>query len=149
MKLGKALVSGLIGAVALTAVHETARRVAPKAPRMDVLGMRAIAQTMRAGGETPPQRDDLHTLALAGDIVANAAYYSLVGVGNPKGAWWRGAALGAVAGVGGVALPGLLGLGSDASARSRPTEVMTVAWYTIGGLAAGAAYGALAGQSDD
>ncbi len=149
MKLGRALASGLVGAVALTVVHETARRVVPEAPRMDVLGMRAIAQTMRAAGETPPERDELHTTALAGDIVANAAYYSLVGVGNPGSAWLRGAILGAVAGIGGVALPGLVGLGSDASARSLPTQAMTVAWYTIGGMAAGAAYGALAGQGGE
>ncbi len=38
----KELGSGLAGALALTAVHETARQVIPHAPRMDVIGRRGI-----------------------------------------------------------------------------------------------------------
>ena len=40
-------------------------------------------------------------------------------------------------GVGGVALPGLFGLGEVPGNRTPQTQVMTVAWYTVGELAAG------------
>lgn len=137
----RALGSGLLGACALTLIHETARRVAPGvAPRMDVLGMRAIAKTMRAVDAEPPVQ--LHEAALVGDIVSNSFYYSLVGAGGGEAALRNGALLGLAAGLGALFLPGPLGLGrqpTDAPA----TQAMTVAWYVAGGLAAGAAYAAL------
>jgi hypothetical protein len=38
----QSLLSGFAGAVALNVLHETVRQVYPKAPRVDVLGKRAI-----------------------------------------------------------------------------------------------------------
>lgn len=139
MSLLNALGGGLAGAVALTAIHETARRIFQDAPRMDVLGMRAIAKSLRAAGAEPPPEDELFSVTMAGDIVSNALYYSVAGLGDPRHAPARGAALGLAAGVGAVLLPGPLGLGTDASARTPATRAMTVAWYTAGGIAAGAA----------
>src|SRR3954447_6028938 len=43
-RLRDAVASGAAGALALTAVHQLARRRVRRAPRMDVLGMRAIAR---------------------------------------------------------------------------------------------------------
>jgi hypothetical protein len=82
----------------------------------------------------------LHGWALAGDLALNSLYYSLVGVGDREGAFQRGVLLGLAAGVGAVALPGPLGLGTGPSARTPATQAMTVAWYLVGGLAAAAAY---------
>jgi hypothetical protein len=130
------LASGITGAIALTVVHETARRFIPNAPRMDVLGMRAIARGMYKMDEQPPEEDKLFKYSIIGDILSNSVYYSLTGTGRK--AWWRGAALGALAGVGGVVLPGPLGLGTGPSGRTPQTKVMTVAWYLLGGLAAAA-----------
>ena len=144
MSLLAALGGGLAGACALTAIHETARRVLPEAPRMDVLGMRAIARVFRAADAEVPPREQLHELALAGDILSNSLYYSLVALGGPGGALACGAALGLAAGVGAVALPEPLGLGDGPSARTNETKAMTVAWYLAGGLAAGLAYSLLA-----
>ena len=131
-----ATIAGLAGACTVTLIHETMRRLDPDAPRMDVLGMRAIAKMMRAADTTPPEEDTLFGMTLAGDIVSNAAYYSLTGSG--KNAWLRGGLLGLAAGVGGVVLPGPLGLGTAPSNRTTKTQVMTVAWYLLGGLAAAA-----------
>ncbi|MFC5270664.1 hypothetical protein [Adhaeribacter terreus] len=133
----KSLAGGLAGACALTLVHETMRRVHPDAPRMDLLGMRAIAKTMRAANTEPPAEEKLFGITMAGDIVANALYYSLAGC--DKNAWLRGSMLGLAGGLGGVALPGPLGLGTAPSGRTTQTKVMTVAWYLLGGLAAAAA----------
>ncbi|WP_317172766.1 hypothetical protein [Hymenobacter sp. HDW8] len=71
---------------------------------------------------------------MAGDLLSNGLYYSLVGTG--KNAWQRGLVLGLAAGIGGVVLPGPMGLGEAPSNRTPQTKLMTVAWYLIGGLAA-------------
>ncbi|WP_225986495.1 hypothetical protein [Rufibacter sp. LB8] len=129
--------SGMAGALAVTAVHETVRRFYPEAPRMDILGMRAIAKGLRSAGQTPPENDTLHTWALLGDILSNSLYYSLVGSG--KKALWRGTVLGAAAGVGGVVLPGPLGLGTAPSNRTTQTQALTVGYYLMAGVVAGLA----------
>ena len=139
-----ALGSGLAGAIALTLVHETARRVIPHAPRVDVIGTRAIARPMRAAGYQPPRYNRLHKIALAGDLVSNSAYYSLVGAGGREPVWRRGALLGLAAGLGAALLPPLLGLGQQPHRKTPITQVLTVAWYFLGGLAAAAAYDAAA-----
>src|SRR5437868_4058278 len=142
----KALGSGLVGACALTLIHETARRFLDDAPRMDVLGMRAVAKTMRAVDVEPPVA--LHEAALVGDLVSNSIYYSLVGAGSREDALRNGALLGLAAGLGAVVLPKRLGLGRQPTEDSPQTQLMTVAWYLLGGLAAGAAYRALASDED-
>jgi hypothetical protein len=135
-KLLTAGAAGLAGAGAVTLIHETMRRLDPDAPRMDVLGMRAISKILRSAGTEPPAEDKLFGLTLAGDILSNSLYYSLTGSG--KNAWLRGTLLGLAAGVGGVVLPGPLGLGTAPSNRTTKTKVMTVTWYLLGGLAAAA-----------
>ena len=101
-----ALLSGIAGAAALTAVHQAARMMTDSAPRMDVVGIRALARgrdaaTSSETGSTPVERQNpaLYNMALAGDLVFNSAYYSLAT------SWARGAALGLLAGVGALTLP--------------------------------------------
>ncbi|HEX7957593.1 MAG TPA: hypothetical protein VF508_11655 [Pyrinomonadaceae bacterium] len=137
----KALGSGLVGAFALTLVHETARRFVDDAPRMDVVGMRAIAKTFRAVDAEPPV--PLHETALVGELVSNSLFYGLVGLGDAEDGLRNGAALGLAAGLAAVYLPEPLGLGRQPARNSTETNLMTVAWYLLGGLAAGAAYQAL------
>jgi hypothetical protein len=137
----KALGSGLVGAFALTLVHETARRYIDDAPRMDVVGMRAIAKTLRAVDVEPPV--PLHETALVGELVSNSLYYGLVGLGDPEDGLRNGAALGLAAGLAAVYLPEPLGLGRQPAKNSTETNLLTVAFYLLGGLAAGAAYQAL------
>jgi hypothetical protein len=139
-RLAAALGSGFLGAAALTLLHETLRRVVPEAPRMDLLGERAIERAMCWAGYEPPEGRTLHQVALAGDLASNTAYYSLVGLGRPERAIARGAAIGLVAGVGALTLPGPLGLGTDPARRSVGTGLMTVGLYLGGGLVAGLAY---------
>lgn len=146
MSVLPAAASGFVGACVLTVIHESARRALPSAPRMDVLGMRAIAGSLRAAGQEPPPAGELHTLALAGDVVANSFYYSLVGVGRREKALLRGTILGLAAGAGAVLLPEPLGLGNAPSARTTRTKAMTVGWYLAGGLAAAISYRLLAGN---
>lgn len=130
------LASGVTGALTLTLVHEVARRYVPHAPRMDVLGMRAIAKGMYKLNVQPPAEEKLFQYSIIGDLVSNSLYYTLTGTGRK--AWWRGATLGLAAGIGGVVLPKPLGLGEEPSGRTPQTKAMTVTWYLLGGLAAAA-----------
>jgi len=143
----RSLAGGLTGAVALTAVHETVRRFVPEAPRADVLGMRALAKGYRKAGTAPPADEELHREALVGDLVSNALYYSLAGLGGKNQSVLTGAVLGTLAGAGALALPGPMGLGTAPTNRTAATQAMTVAWYLIGGLVAGAAYRVLSQKS--
>jgi len=136
--LPQALFSGFAGSIVLTLLHENARRIAPEiAPRMDILGMRALRKILDKADAPQPDRDTLFNVTMAGDILTNGLYYSFIGSG--KRAWQRGALLGLAAGVGGVVLPGPLGLGEAPSNRTPQTKLMTVAWYLMGGLAAAGA----------
>jgi hypothetical protein len=142
MKLLSSLAAGFTGAIALTVLHETVRRLRPEdAPRMDVLGMRGLRKLLGKARAPQPDDDTLFNLTMAGDILSNGLYYTLVGSG--KHAVSRGLALGVLAGAGGVLLPGPLGLGEAPSNRTPQTQAMTVAWYTVGGLVAGAVASAL------
>lgn len=135
-----ALGSGLIGAIALTVLHETARRFIPDAPRADILGMRAIKKVMESADADPPADAELHDWALGGDVLSNTLYYSLIGLAKPKDALLAGAALGLAAGVGAVELPGPMGLGTTPTRRTEATATMTIGWYMVGGLVTAAAY---------
>jgi hypothetical protein len=143
--IGQAAGAGLAGALAVTLVHEGARRVLARAPRMDVLGERALARGLGALSVRPPRGRRLHRAALAGDLVANSAYYALVAFGRRP--WLRGVLLGGAAGLGAVLLPPVLGLGRAPRGLTRSTQALTVAWYLVGGVAAAAAARAMRRRS--
>ncbi|HEX6334489.1 MAG TPA: hypothetical protein VFZ78_09695 [Flavisolibacter sp.] len=135
MKTISALEGGLAGAAALTLIHEAIKSLLPKAPRMDLLGKEAIAKTWhKVDGRVPEKK--LYTMALAGDLVSNALYYSFAGIGKKQHALIRGAALGLAAGVGAVVLPGKMGLSERHSSRTLETRMMTIGLYVIGGIVA-------------
>lgn len=141
MKVLHALASGLVGALALTLLHETARRAVPDAPRVDRLGMQAIAKSLRKIDRKPPDEKTLFRMSLLGDILSNGLYYSLVGLsGNHQETWWSGGLLGLAAGLGAVYLPASMGLSREPTNRERSTQVMTVLWYLTGGLVSAAVY---------
>ena len=125
-------------AVTLTPVHQVARAVTEDAPRMDVVGMRAIEKGIRAAGAEPGSADSLYPVALAGDIACNSAYYALVAAGRHPNVWARGVMLGLGAGLGALLLPRRLGLGDPPRSHRMANQIMTMAWYPIGGLAAAA-----------
>lgn len=137
MKLLSAIGGGFAGAITLTLIHETVRRSIFDAPRMDLLGMEAIAKTLDSVEAEVPEEDKLFKITMAGDIVSNALYYSLTGIGKGEQAVLRGAFLGLAAGIGAVYLPKPLGLNAAPAGRTTQTKVMTFALYTIGGVVAG------------
>jgi hypothetical protein len=144
----KALGSGIIGSLTLTLINETVRQFAPKAPRLDVLGERAVDKSMLALGQSIPSRSKIYPLALASDLISNSLYYSISGTGKDKNVWLKGALMGLTAGIGAVALPGPMGLGQHPTGKSLQTKVLTIAWYVAGGLATAAAARYLNGKHD-
>jgi hypothetical protein len=112
---------------------------------MDVLGMRAIARGTHRMGKRPPTGRTLYRATLAGDLLSNTAYYSAVALGG-RHATRTGAALGMAAGIGALLLPPVMGLGHPPHVHAWSNRLMTVAWYTLGGLAAGCTYQELQAQ---
>jgi hypothetical protein len=136
-----AVASGLVGAITLNAIHETARHLSNEAPRVDRLGEQALAKTMEnLGSEPPPTLDDLYLPTLIGDLTSNSLYYALSAAFGKRNAIASGALLGAAAGVGAVYLPDKIGLRKSYTAASNERAAMTIAWYLAGGVVAGLTY---------
>ncbi|MDJ1503812.1 hypothetical protein [Xanthocytophaga agilis] len=129
----KALGSGLAGALSVTLINESVRRFVPNAPRLDLLGSRAVEKSASAMGYSLPS-SARYPVAIAGDLLSNSLYYSMSGVGKEKNTLLKGALLGLAAGVGAVALPDKMGLGEQPTNKTGQTQLLTVAYYLIGGL---------------
>jgi hypothetical protein len=136
--------SGLVGALVLTSIHESARRAVTHPPRMDTLGRRVVSNVLDATGQDARPRGTLQKIALAGDIVANTMYYAAIAREHGRARWQRAIALGTAAGMGAVALPPFLGLGRAPNSQYASTRLMTTAWYLAGALATAAAATVLA-----
>lgn len=128
--------TGLAGAVTVTLLNETVRRLTPHAPRVEIIGERALSQSLKALDVTPPRGRALYCWTLLGDLLSNSIYFGLVSLGKSGGVWMRGGALGLAAGVGAVVLPEPMGLGKQPGARAPLTPLLTALWYLAGGLAA-------------
>ena len=135
---GRVLTGGLAGTLVVTALHEVARRILPHAPRMDVIGERALSRTLAALGQRPPRGRRLFRATLAGELLSNTLYYSLVGAIAKSRVLRTSLLVGTAAGIGAVLLPPRLGLGRPPGEKAPLTPLLTLAWYTAGGLAAAA-----------
>ncbi|HYG01787.1 MAG TPA: hypothetical protein VD927_05035 [Chryseosolibacter sp.] len=132
---------GLAGALALTLLNETIKKVKADAPRLDLLGQNALAKLMK-GNDFMPQTVTKF-FPLAGDLVTNSLFYGMAKGSDSTNTLLRGTLLGLAAGVGAVALPKQLGLPEAPTNRTTDTKILTVAWYVVGGLVAAAAINAL------
>jgi hypothetical protein len=129
----RSLTSGVAGALALTAIHELARRRIENAPRMDQVAMRGLRRLL-PGEQRDPGR--LHQLALAGDLISNSLYYSVIAAPARKTTWMRAAVLGTAAGLCALLLPERLGLGAPMNSEQRSNQFMTIGWYLAGAVTA-------------
>lgn len=133
---GRAVSAGVAGALMVTGLHEAARRVVPHAPRMDVIGQRALSRSLKALHRRPPRGRQLFRTTLAAELLSNTLYYSLAGAGSRSRRLRRGLLIGLAAGLGAVLLPPRLGLGYPPGEKLPLTPLLTIAWYTAGGLTA-------------
>lgn len=139
-----ALLTGATGAATVTLAHEVVRQLVPNPPRMDRLGMSALARILRFAGLEVPRADRLRGYTLLGDLVGNAMFYAPLALSKGKRPVLRGLFLGAAAGIGAVVLTPLLGLPRRHRGTTLRTQAITVALYAAGGLAAGAVASVLA-----
>jgi len=124
----------MTGALTVTLLNESVRRLLPHAPRIDVIGERSLSKVLRAIGVDPPRGTALYWSTLVADLLSNSLYYSLIGLGRPEQVGRRGVVLGMTAGLGAAVLPPRLGLGRQPGERWPVTHVLTASWYLIGGL---------------
>lgn len=79
MKISPKFVSGLIGALALTAFHEILRKKQHNAPRMDKLGKQSLTKILSSLDLQPPRdTSTMHNVTLVADVLGNALYYSMI-----------------------------------------------------------------------
>ena len=138
--LTHALGAGLAGAAVLTLAHETLRRFRSDAPRMDVVGGRALSSLWRRAGGRPPRGNRLYLATLAADLLSNTAYFAGVLLGRPKSPYIREAAAGIGAGIAAFVLPPILRLGFAPRSYRRSNRLLTVGLYLLGGLVAATTY---------
>jgi hypothetical protein len=135
MTKARNLLAGFGGAIALNILHESLKRKSADAPRIDTLGEEAVQKGLEATGEEKIQnKDNLFATTLGADVISNALYFSMIGMGNPKNAWSKAIGLGLTAGTGAVTLPKILGLNPAPVAKNAKTKSMTVGYYLFGAL---------------
>ena len=130
------LIGGLAGALALNILHETYKRLDSDAPQVDLIGEEAVTKIVESTGNDAPEGEILFGVTLVSDIISNALYYSLIGVGKKKNILLRGAGYGLVAGAGTLTLTEPMGLDDAPVTKTTKTKILTLAWYVAGGLVA-------------
>ncbi|MBF6607853.1 MAG: hypothetical protein ITG00_03845 [Flavobacterium sp.] len=148
MKIGKHLIAGLGGAIALNILHETLKRTGSKMPRIDLLGEEALQKGIEmAGGEKIENENKLYAATLGADLLSNAVYFSAIGAGGPKYIWPKAIALGMTAGAGAITLPSFMGLDPTPVTKTAETKSLTVGYYLFGALVTAAILTAMSDEN--
>ena len=142
-KVFSSLIGGMAGAIALNILHQAVKQFDHAAPRVDLVGEEALSKGLEKIGVEPPSGDTLFAATMAADLISNAAYFSLIGFGKKRNLPYIGAVTGLVAGIGALTLTKPMGLRDAPVTRTNETKILTVAWYTFGGIIAGSAMKAL------
>lgn len=144
MKLTNMLEGGLAGISTVSLLQEALHKIDGKAPRPLFHNARVIKKLKKANGK--PRKRNKHYIQLAGELLANAAYFGLAGLGKKKNAVLRGGLLGTAAGLGSTLMQhddehndvaDSVRTGSQNQERIKK-HLLTVSLYTAGGLLAGA-----------
>jgi hypothetical protein len=146
MKLSSAI-GGLAGACALTLINQAVAKIDKKAPRLDLLGMNAVAKFVKSPRSAPVVVQKLLPRVVTNDLISNTLYYALASGSSKKQTVVRGLLLGLGAGIGAVALPKSSGFDATPTNSSRKTQALTIVWYVLGGLIASAAINAIEDQT--
>src|ERR1700761_4685443 len=130
--------AGLAGAASLSILNELSRRLDPKAPRLELIGERALASGLRRAGARRPRSSKLRRLGILSDLVANSLVYGALFAGRPR-PWQRGTIGGLLAGAAALAAAPALGIERRFRAAPAATQ-LALARYIGAGLAASALY---------
>lgn len=133
--INKNILGGLLGAAVLNIVHTIAKKLDKDAPAVDEVGEEAMKKSTRAVGLKAPKGDALVAATFGADVASNTMLYTMIGYGGDKHRVLRGAVLGTVVGLATLTIPKQAGLDTTPIRKSTQTQLMTVAWYIIGGIA--------------
>ena len=133
---GSALLAGLGGAIALNVIHEVVRKNFSNVPEVNEVGEEAVDKIAKKTDINLDEKE-LYATTLAGDVISNALYYAGTATNNLS------ALSGVLAGVGAVELPKYLGLDDKPVKATPQKQILTVAFYTLGGLATSIIYNKL------
>lgn len=136
MKLLSAIAGGVAGTATVALLHQALRGLTPDAPRVDKLNKELIRKGLKKAHKDVPDDAELQRWSVGGEILVDAAYYSLAGLGGRKGVWVRGALMGLVAGITTVVLPKPFGLSDKPTNKTVATQLMSVGLYFAAGLVA-------------
>lgn len=126
--------AGLGGAIALNLLHESLKKKGSDMPRVDLLGEEALQKTLSHFDAEIEDGKTLYGATLAGDLLSNTMYYSMIGNGDRDYLFTRAIAYGLAAGVGAVTLPKPMGLNEQTVAQTDKTKALTVGYYLAGAL---------------
>lgn len=141
----KNFLAGLGGAIVLNLLHESLKNKKMDTPRIDLVGEEALQKTLGYFGTKIENKDTLYKATLAGDLISNATYYSMIG-NSTENVWGKAVSLGLVAGIGAVVVPKEIGLDEKPVAKNTQVKVLTVGYYLVGALATAAILTALKKQ---
>jgi len=133
----KNFLAGLGGAIVLNLLHESLKKKAFDTPRIDLVGEEALQKTLGFFGTKIENKDTLYKATLAGDLISNATYYSMIG-NSTENIWGKAISLGLVAGIGAVVVPKEIGLDEKPVAKNNQVKALTVGYYLVGALATAA-----------
>jgi hypothetical protein len=142
-KAFSSIIGGIAGAVALNILHQAVKQFDHDAPRVDLVGEEALSKGLEKIGVKPLNGNSLFAATMAADLFSNAAYYALIGTGKRKHLLYIGTLTGLAAGIGALTLTKPMGLSDAPVTRTDKTKLLTVAWYTFGGIVAGSVMKAL------
>lgn len=128
------ILAGLAGATALNLLHEGLKHTNLESPRVDLLGEEALQKTAHYFGTEINDQNQLYGATLAGDVISNTIYYSMIGSSKPMYIWAKALSLGLMAGLGAIKLPQPMGLDESVVADTRQKQVLTVGYYIFGAL---------------
>jgi hypothetical protein len=144
MKLASAIEGGITGATTLTLLQEALHKMDAKAPQ-DFLHKSGILKKLKKHTGKLNNKNKFY-IDLAGELLKNASYFGLAGLGKRKNAVLTGGLLGAAAGLGMAFLnededEKNEGLNNATDAHATLNKkLLTIILYTTGGLLAGTAF---------
>ena len=106
----------------LNLLHEGLKHKGQDIPRVDLLGEEALNKGLSYFGKAIGNEEKLYQATLAGDVIGNTFYYSLIGAGGIAYIWPRAVFYGLSAGIGAIKLPRPMGFDSSPVTKSNKTK---------------------------
>ncbi|MDO5524161.1 MAG: hypothetical protein Q4G48_08985 [Bacteroidia bacterium] len=129
----KRVIAGLSGAVALSILHEYVKKNFVEVPEFNEVGEEVIDKSLSKINLKIKDHDKLYNATVAGDILTNAVYYAFT-------PFKLNSVIGALGGLGAIALPKKLGLDNTPIAGTDKKKMITVGYYIFGAMVASGMY---------